>query len=357
MALQNGCTGQMLIDEINGMQTSNAQYQENTDNRLGKLETDGFHIGDIRHSSRDDLGDKYLLCNGDHICSYDGYGELVDMMQAHRHTNIFTSPYNNNDYGYLVDGSVIYQFYNLDNSTSKSHDVYLTIYDSYIEFINGSGKVIKISEGYDKNPEGFYAKVFKNRIFLTFNCNGAGYLLYTDIDNLDGTWEKASVGGMDSTNTQYLYVMDCTEDRLLVVGYSGLNGLLELRLRSTIDGINFKTTTIKKSIPRDYSDEVRICVIASDNSFTIGVITERNDYVYILTNDADLSKEWSWEENDRDDSIFSSAGSSVEENDDICLNVRKYNQKTTLTPKTFTVSTLPTISESTSYYTYIKAKE
>lgn len=99
MALRNGCAGQELIAEINGMQMSEAEYQEQTDVRLKELETDGFHVGDIRYCSIYP-GENYLLCNGDIIYSTD-YAELVLVITGEENIESTTLPILSSGCGYV----------------------------------------------------------------------------------------------------------------------------------------------------------------------------------------------------------------------------------------------------------------
>jgi len=106
MALQNGCTGQELINEVNKNSTN-----------LNLLIEDCFHVGDIRYSQRSTLGDKYLPCDGSEVIESeyadlytilkDSVVKVPDLLQdvGSGVTNTF---YHLNEYYIYTDGTCIY---------------------------------------------------------------------------------------------------------------------------------------------------------------------------------------------------------------------------------------------------------
>ena len=122
--LEEGCRGKDVVNEINDMQNNSLHYHRKTDNKLLDLEADGFSIGEMRDSCKCDLGDKYLLCNGDCIHEWDGYDKLVGLM----HNNGYDW-YEAVDSSckYIIDGKTIYQI----GITASSNFFGVRVFEDY----------------------------------------------------------------------------------------------------------------------------------------------------------------------------------------------------------------------------------
>ncbi len=90
-------------------------------------------IGTIIKSTKADMGDKYLLCNGDQILESDGYGDLIDYLGEDKYYS-----YNDSSSGintYIVPDPAGKYMYKITDSSSG---MTFTTYNSLSDLVNGA---------------------------------------------------------------------------------------------------------------------------------------------------------------------------------------------------------------------------
>lgn len=90
-------------------------------------------IGTIIKSTKADMGDKYLLCNGDQILESDGYGDLIDYLGEDKYYSYNNSSNSVNTYIVPDPGSnYIYKI------TDSSAGMTFTTYNSFSDLVNSA---------------------------------------------------------------------------------------------------------------------------------------------------------------------------------------------------------------------------
>ena len=90
-------------------------------------------IGTIIKSTKSDMGDKYLLCNGDQILESDGYGDLIDYLGEDKYYS-----YNDSSSGvntYIVPDPAGKYMYKI---TDSNGGMTFTTYNSFSDLVNGA---------------------------------------------------------------------------------------------------------------------------------------------------------------------------------------------------------------------------
>lgn len=363
--VENGSSGQAFMKAINAIVKNANTIEKEHNDRFESIETDGFHIGDIRNTYREDLGNKYLLCNGEYVCSYDGYEKIVELLQKSGNRDTLITTYSK-DTEYLIDGDVIYTFHFINSSDS----VVMRKFNSYRDFIKNSYieyKIYNTTAGYCN----IRVKLFKDKICLllcedTPNSDSKKIsIASTDFANLAAgdcdadKWIVTQMGGMIMGSVDYgRYAMDCIGDDLIVVLQVGTSWL-QMKYYVTSDGVTFNSysgSTI--NCDKEYYDHVEVYVKASSENLLYTCVHYGSKY-YIASYNHETNMD-TWGDSSYtaptmvNEVISNDNRAKQQENEDMMLSPDTTYIK--LTPKTFTISTLPTISSDYGYY-YIKAKE
>ncbi len=327
MALQNGCTGQELITEINNMKTSGAQYQENTDNRLEELKTDGFHIGDVRHSFRNSLGDNYLLCNGANVTSYNGYSKLVDTLQGSGMPwycyvdNLTSTTKTYKECFYCYENS-IYHFYPVFEETVMK--VILREYANYQSFVDGNytkeyhihsiENIVLSTVGYGEHFGIRMAKIFNGKLFLCLSYvkkidSYTSRTIYS-VQCADLTYEGSNIvtSGWKTVNSvnreDYMFVDMCVSSNLsgllVVIGTcDSYNNKSNIYCTYTSDGetyISKSKMDVQASTGSAIHERLRSLYLSCCNNEWVIRCTLDDNYsrpaIYTIKSDIELSNEF-----------------------------------------------------------------
>lgn len=385
--IENGSSGQEFMTAINAIVKNTNAVEEEYKNRFERIETDGFHIGDIRNSCRNDLGNKYLLCNGQYICSFDGYEDLVKIMHNFGYDNKLTTTYKNSkedgDIECLIYKESIYIFYPV-----KGDGVYVRKFNTVHDFIKNNYSVdCKIHSINSNRSLNIKAQVFKEKLCLLIcwgrtsesarDCNICFMSIDTDELNNNFNSSNWNIAQLDSSTVITTKLEEAKFGRYTIV-YNNDNLTICLPVGGerqtyptmkyfvTFDGINFNM--YNGGVPSNYlsmsaSTHTNVFAKQSSDGETIEMCMYNNYdkkyhlFSYTIGGDTDTLQDASdfnaapaliGEVIDLDNSL------KQQENEDIQLFVEEDMIK--MIPKTFTVSAIPNIPTDT-MYSFIKAKE
>ena len=254
MALQIPCTGQELIEEVNRLQDESSEQFNKHAEQLSTLNVDGFHVGDIRHSHRNTLGENYLLCNGAELLGSEGYSEIISKLrrgeQLWRKTTYIQNQPFPKQRAWLLDGSCIYEFL---LSSTNGGNLHMYMWDSYQDFISGvrtawSGSYsIPLNSTYTSNIDSMSAFKFKDKVFVKIrtsygSSSKSTLILRTDISNFNNeawcsspTWDVVYKGSYGDAG------INCSDNNLIIVYFSASgNHDKSVICEATTDGETFE---------------------------------------------------------------------------------------------------------------------
>lgn len=175
---------------------------------------DGNPIGTIIYSTKTDMGDDYLLCNGDQILESNGYGELIDVLGEDKYytyndSNSYIIPDPDCDKVYKISGTTISEYsdiYKLLNGASPLKSISISDYGE-VRSIN----CIQIFAGYiflASTTNVFYIKKATNNTNISglYSLRSGYYDIACDNNYLIACYE----GSTSSSHYYYMYVYDTT---------------------------------------------------------------------------------------------------------------------------------------------------
>lgn len=235
------CLKTEIAEELHSINERISEESRLADERISKVETDGFHIGDIRHSLRNDLGDKYLLCNGDYLYSFDGYSKFTELNPVR-----YSSIPNEDGRAIRFYNGMFYQFCLIGS------EIYLRIYNNYIELIHGDcSKEIHVYSGIE-SFEGLV--IFKEKLFLSVKLNSRYHVIYAELDAIESgsaTWTTFVSTSNAETNGGNKFYMRGTSEGLFVMSFYIANPTTGNYIRCnryvygfTADGKTFKSGVV-----------------------------------------------------------------------------------------------------------------
>lgn len=376
MSLENGCTGQDLFREINGMRID----MGNTAGKVFGLELDGFQVGDIRYSHRKDLGENYLLCNGEYVKDYEGFGNLIDVLHANGYDKNFYVKNTNASQYYIEDG-VIYEFMEISNKLT------INKYNSYFDFISSNKDVYTYDTsiiGESNSSVDFYSAIKRGDFFYVL-ASSAGYqaTLYNiakirvSTMEMIESWRRITGGYKTTAKTIAFDVFTNNEGKeIVVVGggrdsdnnyyfFGSLYVFGEHYCRFAIDSTLSYETIANAVVKVDVeNNECKFGFTYVDSSGVSKRVLFKTDlqnlYNLVIgsTSGAKITPTWTTEQDVATLPVIQGYLSSKAGNED--FDISWSSSQTTLTPnpEVFSVSKLPLISSSTTTgYAYIKAKE
>lgn len=227
------CLKTEIAEELRSINERISEESRLADERISKVETDGFHIGDIRQSRKKSLGDKYLSCNGDAIYSFDGYSELIQVLQDSNAEWYSSITYNNARHLRFYNGK-FYQFF-LNGS-----EISLRIYNNYIELIRGEhSEELQVYSGVG-SLSGLI--IFKGKLFLSVSLDSKPCVIYTELDAIESgsaTWTTFVTTTLLYGYTPRSMAMSLSSEGLFVIClYSDTS--IKLAYGFTTDGETFK---------------------------------------------------------------------------------------------------------------------
>lgn len=176
---------------------------------------DGNPIGTIIYSTKTDMGDDYLLCNGDQILETNGYGELIDYLGEDKYytysesnTYIVADP--DCDKVYKISGTTFSEYsdiYKLLNGSSPLKSISISDYGE-VRSIN----CIQIFAGYiflASKTDVFYIKKATNSTNISglYSLRSGYYDIACNNNYLIACYE----GSTSTSHYYYMYVYDTTK--------------------------------------------------------------------------------------------------------------------------------------------------
>lgn len=253
MALQIPCTGKEIIDEINSVSDEIDYSREHINTQIQTTMDDSFQIGDLINTSRTDMGDKYLLCNGAPLYNWEEYAELIPYVDNdasvwyHKHTR---------GGKLFVVGSVIYWIYTEDNKIRAVK--YETLKD-FLEWKYSDSAVIYTYTDNTSARITFFGEnagygnmgqcEFNGKLYLQIDVDGMTKVIMGYSTNVLDTWtEVLSETGL----SRYYFICNSTHLFILKSVYEYMSGNADpyrhyVSLRASIDGANF-SDILKSSV-------------------------------------------------------------------------------------------------------------